>query len=89
MKLKYDFEYMEMDGEIAAVPVGDNAWQFHGMLTINDTAKEILELIKECDGPEQVHKKLWQLHPEENFNEVGDKLCAFLNNLIREGILEP
>lgn len=89
MKLKYKFRYMDVDGEIAAVPTGADAAKFHGMLTINDTAKEILELINQYDTPERLHKKLMELHPEEDFDEVGMKLCDFLNNLIREGILEP
>lgn len=89
MKLKYEFSYIDVDDEVAAVPVGDNAGEFHGMLTINDTAKEVLELIKMYDTPEQLHKELCRRHPEEDFNEVGVKLCDFLNNLVREGILEP
>ena len=43
MKLRYEFTMMDMGGEIAAVPTGDNAAEFHGVLKLNDVAKDILE----------------------------------------------
>ena len=52
MKLRYEFSVMEMDGEYMAVPVGDNAEQFNGMLRMNDVSAGILDLLKE-DTTEQ------------------------------------
>ena len=89
MRLKYNFEFIEMDDELVAVPVGDNANEFHGMIKINDVTKEMLELIKESNKPEEVLDKLLKNHPEEKKNELGQYLCDFLNTLIKEGILEP
>lgn len=89
MKLNFEFAYVEMDGEIAAVPVGENADQFHGMLTLNDTAREVLELIRDCDTPDGVLAAYCAGHPEENADEVAAQLCDFLNRLVAEGLLEP
>jgi len=47
MKLKYEFETMEMDDETVAVPVGDNANEFHGVLKLNESAAFILSHLKE------------------------------------------
>ena len=47
MKLKYEFEKVEMDGQIMAVPIGDSADELHAMLRLNETAAFILDQLKE------------------------------------------
>ena len=47
MKSKYTFEKLELDGQIVAVPVGDNASDLHAVLNLNEEAMRILELLKE------------------------------------------
>ena len=46
MHLKCNFEVMELSEEKIAVPVGDNAGLFHGVIKMNETAAYILELLK-------------------------------------------
>ena len=87
MKLKYTFTTVNMGEEIVAVPVGDNAQEFHGVLKINDVAKDILEQLKEETTPENVHKYLKEKYPESTDKEIGETLVEFLNQLIREGLL--
>ena len=43
MKLRYEFAVMDMGGEFAAVPVGEDATKFHGMLKLNAVSADILE----------------------------------------------
>lgn len=88
MKLKYEFAVMDMGDEITAVPVGDNAHEFHGMLRLNSSAAEILELLKEETTPEQVHKTLAERYPDSTEQEIGTMLVQFLNHLIHEGALQ-
>ena len=87
MKLRYEFSVMEMDGEYMAVPVGDNAEQFNGMLRMNDVSAGILDLLKEDTTPEAVHRVLRERYPGSDDREIGEQLSAFLNQLIREGLL--
>ena len=87
MRLKYELTMMDMGGEIAAVPVGDNAGDFHGILKLNDVAADILEQLKEDTTPEKVHAYLKEKYPETSHQELGETLAAFLNQLIREGLL--
>jgi len=47
MKLKFEVEILEMDDELVAVPVGDGAEEFHGVLRLNDSARFILEQLRE------------------------------------------
>lgn len=89
MKLLYKFEFVEMDNELVGVPIGDNADNFHGVLKVNELTKEIIELIDSSSKPEEVLDKILANHPEEEKDEAGQQLCDFLNQLIREGILDP
>ena len=47
MKLKYDVEIMEMGNQFIAIPVGHEAMDFRGVVRLNETAKTILELLRE------------------------------------------
>ena len=87
MKLRYEFSVMEMDGEYMAVPVGENAGSFNGMLRMNEVSAEILDLLKEDTTPEAVHRILRKRYPDSDDREIGEALTAFLNQLIREGLL--
>ena len=87
MKLRYEFSVMEMDGEFMAVPVGENAGNFNGMLRMNEVSAEILDLLKEDTTPEAVHQILRERYPDSDGREIGEALTAFLNQLIREGLL--
>ena len=46
-KLKYTFETMKLEGSIIAVPVGELASKYHGVIKLNDTGAAILEMLKE------------------------------------------
>lgn len=87
MKLRYEFSVMEMDGEYMAVPVSENAGSFNGMLRMNEVSAEILDLLKEDTTPEAVHRILRERYPDSDDREIGETLTAFLNQLIREGLL--
>lgn len=89
MKLIYDFEITEMGDEIIAVPVGDNAERLSGIIKLNDSAKEMLELIQKYSTPEEVLEELCKNHPEDNRNELGQLLCDFLNDCLKARILDP
>lgn len=87
MKLKYEFAIMDMGDEFAAVPVGDDAEKFHGMLKMNEMAADILEQLKEDTEPMKIHLYLKNKYPESTDDEIGKTLVGFLNQLIREGLL--
>ena len=87
MKLRYEFSVMEMDGEYMAVPVGENSEEFNGMLRMNNISAEILDLLRENTTPEAVHRILRERYPDSDDREIGEALSAFLNQLIREGLL--
>ena len=89
MKLRYDFEIMDMGEEYVAVPVGESAGKFHGMMRMNREAANMLRLIMVHPAPEEVLEELLRQNPELEKDDVGWELCNFLNRLIAEGILDP
>ena len=87
MRLKYDFTVMDMGDEFAAVPVGEDAAKFNGMVKMNAISADIFEQLKSDTTPEKVHKYLKEKYPESTDDEIGHTLVDFLNKLIREGLL--
>ena len=87
MKLKYECTTWDTGVDIAAVPTGDNAQEFHGILKINDVAQYILEQLTEDTTPGEVHKYLKEKYSDSTDEEIGEILVDFLNQLIREGLL--
>ena len=88
MKLLYNFEIMDMGDKFVAVPVGEGASKFHGMIRMNQDAAEMLQLIQEHRSPEEVLAELLQRHPDSEREDLGWALCDFLNRLIDEGVLD-
>lgn len=86
MKSKYVFEKMELDGEIVAVPVGENATDFHAVLNLNEEAMRILELLKDETTEQDI---ISQLLSEYDCTEeqVGPLVHAFIDQLRQEGLL--
>jgi hypothetical protein len=87
VRLKYKLSMMDMGGEIAAVPVGDNASEFHGMLKVNEIGADILKCLEEETTPEKVMQALMEKYPDSSDQEVGEELASFLNQLLSEGLL--
>ena len=47
MRIKYKFEMMELDDHVVAVPVGEDASVFRGVIKLNETSADIFDLLKE------------------------------------------
>lgn len=54
MRLKYTFEMMELDDKTVAVPVGEKAEGFHGVIQLNETAAFIFHLLKDETTVEEI-----------------------------------
>ena len=87
MKSKYYFERMELDGEIVAVPVGDNATDFHAVLNLNEEAMRILELLKEDTTEQEIVANL-MLEYEGTADQIAPLVHEYIEQLRKEGLLE-
>ena len=87
MKLKYAFENVEMGDEIISVPVGDDAYQIHGVVKLNQSGMEIMDMLKQNVTVEAMVDKLSSKYD----NEIEDLHNYVLNviKVLREaGLIE-
>ena len=77
MKLKYCFEDVNMGDEIISVPVGDDARVIHGVLKMNDTGKEIVDLLKEETTEEKIVEQMLSKHTYDS-----EKMSSVVKNII-------
>lgn len=54
MHLKYTFDFMELNEWIIAIPVGDNANEFHGVIKLNETSAFIFKLLSKDITEEKI-----------------------------------
>ena len=47
MKLKYNFAIQEVTDFWAAVPVGKDAKRYRGVMSLNESAKDMMEFLRE------------------------------------------
>ena len=87
MKAKYAFEIMDLDGERVAVPVGDGAEQFHGVLKMNETASDILKLLEKDTTEDQIIIDLLKEY-EGDPDEMRKYVHSYIEQLIAEGVVE-
>lgn len=53
MKLKYEMEIVDIDGSPVAIPVNANE-EFSGVLRMNDTTKDIIDVLKNDISEEEI-----------------------------------
>ncbi len=87
MKLKYRFEKMELDGEIVAVPVGENANELHSILNLNEVAMRILEMLHEDTTEKDIVSQLLLEYECERV-EAEQAVHSFVEQLREESLLK-
>lgn len=86
MKLKYQMGIQKILDFWAAIPVGKDASRYKGVMSLNETAKDMIEMLKDDVTEEQIVAKLladYDVTEEELRRHVAD----FLQKLREEGIL--
>ena len=86
MKSKYILEKMELDGEIVAVPVGENASELHAVLNLNEEAMRILELLQQETTEDEIMNALLKEYTGDP-EEIRAYVRQFLKKLEEEGLL--
>lgn len=87
MKAKYDFEIMDLDDELVAVPVGEGSERFHGVLKVNETAAAILKLLAQDTDEEKIVDAILREYTGEK-EQVAGYVHEYVEKLITEGIVE-
>lgn len=86
MKLKYQMAVQQVMDFWAAVPVGKDAMRYNGVMSLNETSKDIFELLMEETTEEEIVKKML-----EEYDVTEDVLRMhvkdFLDKLRKEKLL--
>ena len=86
MKLKFKFTTTSVMDEIVAVPI-DSGDQFNGVLTINETMKDIMELLVEDRTEDELTKILMNKYTNVSSDEMKAAVHDVCMKLKNEGIL--
>ena len=87
MKTKFSFEIMNLYDGLVAVPVGEGASQFHGVLKVNETAVAILKKLEQETTEEEIVKSLLEEYNGQK-DEIAGYVHEFIGTLTKEGIVE-
>lgn len=85
-KLKYRFEMMELDNRKVAVPVGDSARDFRGVVKLNKSAAEIFELLEEDTTEDAIVTELKKKYGDDT--SIEGYIHEAVDYFRSEGILE-
>lgn len=78
---------MEIEDERMAVPIGDNADELHAVFKLNQTAADIIELLKDEITEEEIIKKLKERYEGSDEN-IEDGVHEYIKELLEAGLLE-
>ncbi len=77
MKLKHEFEFMELEGDFVAVPIGENGGAMNGLIKMNDSAKAVLQLLQEDITETDIVNAL-----ANEYTTGKDEIAAYVHELI-------
>lgn len=87
MKIKEGFLLRQVAGNYVVVPVGDEAVEFNGVVTINESGKFIWDLLQEDIEKEELLAKFmeeYSLSVEEAKEDIRVFIQTLLDNKIAE-----
>ena len=87
MKIKEGFLLREVAGNTVVVPIGDEAVEFNGVITINETGKFIWELMQDGIEKEELLDKFmnkYNISEEEAKEDIKAFIQILLDNNIGE-----
>jgi len=88
MKFNYELEFLQIDDSWSCVPLdNENGDSFHGVIDVNDSAKEMLETIGKSETLEEAFNTLLSNHPEETAETLKPNFDEFVSELVKEGLL--
>ena len=85
MKLKYHFESVAVGDSLQMIPVGCDS--FNGVITVNDTMKDIMELLEEERTEEEIVSSMLELYYGVTWEELTLAVQQVCTDLRKEGLL--
>lgn len=86
MKLKYHFETIIIENTIRMIPVGSK--DLDGVVTVNETMKDIMDLLEEERTEEEIVSVMMELYSGVSRDEMVSNVRRVCDNLRKDGLLE-
>ena len=86
MKLKYHFETVTIGDSLQLVPVGCDT--FNGVITANETMKDIMDLLTEDRTESEVVSAMLELYSDVTQGEMTLTVRQVCTDLRKEGLLD-
>ena len=85
MKLKYHFETVIIGDKLQMIPVGSKT--FNGVLTVNETMKDIMDLLAEERTEEELVSAMMDQYDGVSMEEISSTVHDVCASLRREGFI--
>lgn len=86
MKLKYNMSIQKVLDFWAAVPVGKDSTRYNGVMSLNETAKDMMELLKDDISEDEMVSRLLMEY-EVSEDELRSHVKDFVQKLRDEQLL--
>ena len=87
MRSKFSFEVMDLDDGLVAVPVGEGAEIFRGVLKVNETAAAIIKLLENETTEDAIVDALLKEYAGDR-EQIAGYVHEYIEKLTTEGIIE-
>lgn len=87
MRLRYDFDIATVADEMVLVPI-DIDGRFNGVITINETMKDIIELLTVDRSEKELTVAMMQKYKNVTHEEMEKSIHTICVDLKNEGLLE-
>ena len=86
MKLKYQFAIQKVFDFYAAVPVGADTNNYHGVISVNETASDIMKFLQEDLSEDQLVQKMLEIYDVAE-TDLRPQVVEFVQKLREAGVL--
>lgn len=86
MKLKYNFAVQKVTDFWAAVPVGADARRYNGVISLNESARDMMELLRDDLTEDELVQRMLGLYDIDEA-QLRQDVHAFVAKLEEAGVL--
>ena len=86
MKLKYEFAVRTICGESVAVAIGEGSREYHNIISLNETARDIFKLIQEGNDEDAIVAAMLKEY-DVTEDKLRPEVQALIGKLKDEGLI--
>ena len=86
MKLKYEFAVRTICGESVAVAIGEGSREYHNIISLNETARDIFKLIQEGNDEDAIIAAMLKEY-DVTEDKLRPEVQALIGKLKEEGLI--